>query len=224
MSPADIFTLQKRDARSTSKLMAREGYGETSVRNLFAAIDARRRYRAASLDLRARHPPCRRGQRANCWRAHYGTIEAFSRGDAGCRQGDKGRGEHHRGLSGCLNKIGGIGEIVADAVGGVLRRTAQCRRRSANCCARSRSKPAEQPRREFAGRGQDRGVHGLAEEDDARRSQGDGRAARRQGRGLGVEEDGLCRGGPGAGSKLAEAKKHGVAVLTEDEWLKLIGE
>jgi DNA ligase (NAD+) len=30
--------------------------------------------------------------------------------------------------------------------------------------------------------------------------------------------------GPGAGSKLNEAKKHGVTVLTEDEWLKLIGE
>ena len=30
--------------------------------------------------------------------------------------------------------------------------------------------------------------------------------------------------GPGAGSKLADAKKHGVTVLTEDEWLKLIGE
>jgi len=29
--------------------------------------------------------------------------------------------------------------------------------------------------------------------------------------------------GPGAGSKLAEAQKHGVTVLTEDEWLKLIG-
>jgi DNA ligase (NAD+) len=28
--------------------------------------------------------------------------------------------------------------------------------------------------------------------------------------------------GPGAGSKLAEAKKHGVTVLTEDEWLKLV--
>lgn len=28
--------------------------------------------------------------------------------------------------------------------------------------------------------------------------------------------------GPGAGSKLAEAKKHGVQVLTEDEWLRLI--
>ena len=29
--------------------------------------------------------------------------------------------------------------------------------------------------------------------------------------------------GPGAGSKLAEAEKHGVTVLTEDEWLALIG-
>jgi DNA ligase (NAD+) len=29
--------------------------------------------------------------------------------------------------------------------------------------------------------------------------------------------------GPGAGSKLAEAQKHGVQVLTEDDWLKLIG-
>ena len=29
--------------------------------------------------------------------------------------------------------------------------------------------------------------------------------------------------GPGAGSKMAEAVKHGVAVLTEDEWLALIG-
>jgi DNA ligase (NAD+) len=29
--------------------------------------------------------------------------------------------------------------------------------------------------------------------------------------------------GPGAGSKLAEAKKHGVKVLSEDEWLKLVG-
>jgi DNA ligase (NAD+) len=28
--------------------------------------------------------------------------------------------------------------------------------------------------------------------------------------------------GPGAGSKLAEAKKHGVKVLTEDEWFELV--
>ena len=30
--------------------------------------------------------------------------------------------------------------------------------------------------------------------------------------------------GPGAGSKLTDAKKLGVTVLTEDEWFELIGE
>lgn len=30
--------------------------------------------------------------------------------------------------------------------------------------------------------------------------------------------------GPGAGSKMADAQKHGVTVLTEDEWLELIGD
>jgi len=33
----------------------------------------------------------------------------------------------------------------------------------------------------------------------------------------------LLVAGPGAGSKLADAQKHGVKVLTEDEWLKLTG-
>ncbi|MCB5409093.1 NAD-dependent DNA ligase LigA [Pseudogemmobacter faecipullorum] len=42
-SPADIFTLAERDAANPlSKLKNREGFGETSVRKLFAAIDERR--------------------------------------------------------------------------------------------------------------------------------------------------------------------------------------
>jgi DNA ligase (NAD+) len=45
---ADIFTLPQRDAKSAQKLAEREGYGETSVRNLFASIEARR------------HPPLNR--------------------------------------------------------------------------------------------------------------------------------------------------------------------
>ena len=45
MSPADIFTLEKRDRRAQKKLVEREGYGETLVRNLFAAINARRKFR-----------------------------------------------------------------------------------------------------------------------------------------------------------------------------------
>ncbi|MEO1398745.1 MAG: NAD-dependent DNA ligase LigA, partial [Pseudomonadota bacterium] len=42
MNPADIFTLQERDARSLTRLKNRDGYGETSAANLFAAIEVRR--------------------------------------------------------------------------------------------------------------------------------------------------------------------------------------
>ncbi len=41
-TPADIFTLERRDKASLKKIKDRDGFGETSTRNLFAAIDARR--------------------------------------------------------------------------------------------------------------------------------------------------------------------------------------
>ncbi len=42
MQPADIFTLQRRDAGKEQRLQDREGWGEQSAQNLFEAIDARR--------------------------------------------------------------------------------------------------------------------------------------------------------------------------------------
>src|SRR5690606_24669416 len=42
-TPADIFTLARRDAANLRKLRDREGYGEVSARKLFDAIEARRR-------------------------------------------------------------------------------------------------------------------------------------------------------------------------------------
>ena len=41
-TPADIFTLQERDKGSLTPIRAREGWGEQSARNLFASIDERR--------------------------------------------------------------------------------------------------------------------------------------------------------------------------------------
>ncbi|MDO5641530.1 MAG: NAD-dependent DNA ligase LigA [Paracoccus sp. (in: a-proteobacteria)] len=41
-TPADIFTLRERDSAALSRLKNRDGWGETSARNLFDAIDARR--------------------------------------------------------------------------------------------------------------------------------------------------------------------------------------
>ncbi len=42
-TPADIFTLAKRDAASDNPLAERKGFGEKSIQNLFRAIEARRR-------------------------------------------------------------------------------------------------------------------------------------------------------------------------------------
>jgi DNA ligase (NAD+) len=47
--PADIFTLPARDAANLAKLKNRDGFGEKSVANLWAAIEARRRIALARL-------------------------------------------------------------------------------------------------------------------------------------------------------------------------------
>ena len=47
--PSDIFSLQMRDAQSLARLKNRDGWGETSANNLFAAIDSKRRIEMARL-------------------------------------------------------------------------------------------------------------------------------------------------------------------------------
>ena len=61
--PADIFTLPARNAKL--KLEEIEGYGETSVRNLFAAIEERREFRWSVLSLRS---ACATSARPPRWR------------------------------------------------------------------------------------------------------------------------------------------------------------
>jgi len=74
--PADIFTLEERDRNNLSKLKNRDGWGEKSAANLFAAIEERRRI---SLDrllfaLGIRHV----GEVvAGDLARHYGSWQAF---------------------------------------------------------------------------------------------------------------------------------------------------
>ena len=42
-TPADIFTMQTRDADNTDKLKSRENWGDKSAENLFAAIESKRK-------------------------------------------------------------------------------------------------------------------------------------------------------------------------------------
>ena len=75
-TPADIFTLAGRDRDNLTKLANRDGWGDTSARNLFSAIDEKRDIPLNRLlfSLGIRHV----GEQASAMIArHYGSWEAF---------------------------------------------------------------------------------------------------------------------------------------------------
>jgi DNA ligase (NAD+) len=225
MSPVDIFTLQKRDARATSKLMAREGYGETSVRNLFNAIDARRAIELHRLifALGIRHV----GEgNAKLLARHYGTIENFREAMLAAAKGLAKAGADEENTSEAyqdLNNIGGVGEIVADAV---VEFFAEPRNVKAlgELLREIEVKPAEQPRKSSPV--SDKTVVFTGSLTKFTRDEAKAVAERLGARVAGTvsKKTDYVVAGEEAGSKLTKARELGVAVLTEDEWLKLIGE
>src|SRR5712672_1510267 len=220
-SPADIFTLQNRDARSANKLAEREGYGETSVRNLFTAIDARRSIELHRLiyALGIRHV----GEgNAKLLARHYGTIDAFREAMLAAAKGstDEERSEE---AYQDLNDVGGIGEIVADAV---VEFFAEPRNVKAlgELLREIEVRPAEQPRKSSPVSSKTVVFTGSLTKftrDEAKA------VAERLGAkvaGSVSKKTDYVVAGEDAGSKLTKARELGVAVLTEDDWLKLIGE
>ncbi|MFN3224963.1 MAG: NAD-dependent DNA ligase LigA [Hyphomicrobiales bacterium] len=102
---ADIFTLKARDERSMKKLKDREGWGATSVANLWAAIDARRQvpFSRFLFALGARHV----GETtARVIARHYTSFSAFRASMLAAASGDEESREE-------LVGIDGIGETVA---------------------------------------------------------------------------------------------------------------
>ena len=190
MQPADIFTLQQRDARlpQDKRLAEKKGFGAKSVENLFKAIEARRKI---ALDrfiyaLGIRHI----GETtARDLAKALGTLEAFRAAAMAAAKGGKDS-EAYRDL----DNIEGIGETVVDALIDFFAEPHNVE--ALDDLLEQVDGRAVRARRDrgLARHRQDRGVHRHAREDDARRGQGAGRAARRQGGGLRVEEDRL-RGG-----------------------------
>ncbi|MEZ5766082.1 MAG: helix-hairpin-helix domain-containing protein, partial [Xanthobacteraceae bacterium] len=220
MSAADIFTLEKRDARSQTRLKDREGYGETSIRNLFAAIDARRTIELHRLiyALGIRHV----GEgNAKLLARHYGSLEAFV--DA-MRAAAKGQSEEENTSEAYedLNSIEGVGEVVADAVVEFFAEPRNIKALDA-LLAEIEVKPAEQAAKNSPVSGKTVVFTGALEK--MTRDEAKAMAER-----LGAKVSGsvskktdLVVAGPGAGSKLKDAEKHGVQVLSEDDWFRLIG-
>jgi DNA ligase (NAD+) len=210
--PADIFTLEARNPKL--KLEEIEGYGQTSVRNLFEAI---RRRREVALErfiysLGMRHV----GETTALALARgYGSWQAFH--DA-CLKVAKDDEEAIAEMD-ALDQIGDTVIASIKAYFGESHNRGIVERLTKEVIILD----AEKPKSNSAVAGKTVVFTGSLEK--MTRDEAKAMAER-----LGAKASGSVSkktdyvvAGPGAGSKLNEAKKHGVAVLTEDEWLKLVG-
>jgi DNA ligase (NAD+) len=209
--PADIFMLEERNAKI--KLQEHEGYGETSVRNLFDAINGRRRIALErfiySLGIR------QVGETTALQLARaYGSWEAFH--DA-CLKVAKGDEE----AAAEMDAIDQIGETVIEAV-----RSYFSEKHNLGIVERLTKQvtiiDAEKPKRDSVVAGKTVVFTGSLEKmtrDEAKAMAE--RLGAKASSSVSKKTDYVVAG-PGAGSKLAEAKKLGVPVLTEDEWLEMV--
>ncbi len=213
-SPPDIFTLEKRDQRASSKLAKREGWGETSAKKLFAAIEARRNVRLDRFiyALGIRHV----GETtARLLARNYGRADAFlaAMREAGVdREGD---------AFAALDNIEGIGPAVAAAIADFFAETHNIEVVE-DLLKEVTPAPLEKVEHGSPVSGKTVVFTGTLER--MTRSEAKARAER-----LGAKVAGSVSkntdyvvAGPGAGSKLKNAKDLGVKVLSEEEWLKLI--
>jgi len=212
-TPSDIFTLAERDAKSLSKLKNREGFGETSVRNLFAAIEARR------------SPPVNRFIHALGIR-HVGETNArrLARGfgdfgelrEAARKLEPGGEGEA------AFEGIDGIGPAVIEALRDFFTEPHN-EKELDRLLEQVTPTPMEAVETTSPVSGKTVVFTGSLEAftRDEAKAQAERLGAKVSGS-ISKKTD-LVVAGPGAGSKLAKARELGVEVLTEEEWLALIG-
>jgi DNA ligase (NAD+) len=213
-NPADIFTLAERDAGADRHIAELEGWGELSAGNLFRAIEERR---TIGLDrfinaLGIRHI----GETtARVLARHFGSAAAFR--DA-MRDVELGQGDVWEDL---LN-IDGIGETVAEAL--------------VEFFAEPHNQDivdrllAELDVQDTAAARADTAVAGKTVVFTGSLEAMTRQEAKARAESLGAKVAGsvsaktdIVVAGPGAGSKLKKAAELGLTVMTEQEWLDLIG-
>ena len=217
-TPADIFTLQERDARANDKLADKKGFGQKSVDNLFKAIDARR---TIGLDrflfaLGIRHI----GETtARDLAKALGTIETFRTAVAAAVRDGKDS-EAYRDI----DNIEGIGETVVDAL---IDFFSEPHNVAAVAALLEHVTVAPYVRRVA----QATAVTGKTVVFTGTLVRLTRNEAKAQAERLGAKVAGSVSkktdyvvAGADAGSKLDKARELGVAVLSEDEWIALIGQ
>jgi DNA ligase (NAD+) len=218
--PADIFTLENRNGKLTVKetnektrLEDVEGFGETSVRNLFNAIAARREIPLERFiyALGIRHV----GETTAAALARgYGTWNAFHEACLKLAKDDEETKQD-------MDALDQIGDTVIESLGDYFREKHN-RERIERLAAQVRIRDAEKPRTDSAVAGKTVVFTGTLEKMTREEAKASAERLGAKVSGSVSKKTDYVVAGPKAGSKLTDAQRLGVKVLTEDEWAKLI--
>jgi DNA ligase (NAD+) len=220
-SPADIFTLKARQEKSLTKLENVDGFGATSVKKLYAAIDERRNIEFSRFlyALGIRHVGETNAKRLA---RHYVTFAALRQASEAAAlpqdKGDKGNAAWQD-----LNGVNGIGAIVAAAV--VEFFAEDHNRRAVDALLDEVTPLDEKAVGAVSTPVSGKTVVFTGSLEKMSRDEAKAMAER-----LGAKVAGsvskktdLVVAGPGAGSKLKLATELGIEVIDEDQWFERVG-
>ena len=212
--PVDIFTLSQRDAKNLSSLAKRDGWGERSVTNLFAAIDERRNIGFGRLlfALGIRHVG---ESAANLIATRYTKWDEF------ILAMDQAL-THESPAWDALLSIDGVGEVMANSLvsafssplerGAINRLVAQLDIQD-TAAPKIDGSPVESKTVVFTG-----SLQKMSRAEAKARAETLGAKVAGS---VSAKTD-LVVAGPGAGSKAKKAQDLGIEIIDEDDWLQMI--
>jgi len=209
--PSDIFTLRDRFGSGLQQLKNRDGWGDKSAENLFAAIDEKRTIPLNRMifALGIRHVG---DSSANLLARHYGSWAAFEAAMAaapGSAAWDT------------LLGIDGVGEVMARSLATVFAPGAE-RDAIDRLAAHLTITDAARPRRDSPVAGKTVVFTGTLEKMTRAEAKARAEALGAKVAGSVSAKTDLLVAGPGAGSKAKKAAELGIETLDEDGWLALI--
>lgn len=212
--PADIFLLADRYADGLQQLKNREGWGQKSADNLFAAIDQKRSVPFAKLlfGLGIRHI----GENAGKLIAnHYVTWDAFETAISAAR--DRGSAEWED-----LIGVDGVGNVMAAALVAAFQNPEE-RASIDRLVAQLAVEDAEIANADSPVAGKTVVFTGSLEKMTRAEAKASAEALGAKVSGSVSKKTDILIAGPGAGSKAKKAAELGIEAIDEDSWLKLIG-
>jgi len=211
-SPADIFTLEQRQASGEIDLVSREGWGQKSVDNLFAAIEERRTIALNRFiyALGIRHV----GETtARLLARTYGSLDEFERALLAAR--DKAGPEYRE-----LLAVDGVGAVMADAMVEFFAedRNLKVLKDLSRHVTVERFAPAQTT---SAVAGKTIVFTGSLEKMTRNEAKARAEALGAKVSGSVSKNTDILVAGPGAGSKLSKAQELGIEILDEEGWIDL---